>query len=454
MRKITFSIVVLVMLALGVTAVWAAGPANNTVPSTTNVTYDKDVAPILNNNCAVCHRPGEIGPMSLLSYKEVRPWAKNIKEKVASRTMPPWFADPNHGKFSNDRRLSDKEVATLVSWVDGGMKEGDAKDLPAAPNFTQGWNIGKPDAVLSMKEEYSVPADGVVDYQYFMVPTNFTEDHWIQAAEIRPGARSAVHHVIVFVQDPAGTTRPEAGVQMRPVSGANERRGGRGGAGAGGGRPRGEGGNRGGGGGGGWLLVGTAPGDSGVIMKERTGKLVKAGSTLMFQVHYTPNGKPVKDRTSIGLVFSKHAPEYEVKTIGVSNGSFIIPAGEGEYRVDSAAVFTEDSVVWSMFPHMHVRGKSFDYSIVYPDGHRELVLSVPSYDFNWQGSFRFAKPIEVPKGARLECTAYFDNSKGNKFNPDPSKDVKWGDQTWEEMMIGWMDYSVKSQRIAPRGAAD
>jgi hypothetical protein len=189
-------------------------------------------------------------------------------------------------------------------------------------------------------------------------------------------------------------------------------------------------------------------------MKEGTGKLVKAGSTLMFQVHYTPNGKAVKDRTSIGLVFAKHAPEYEVKTIGVSNGAFVIPAGESEYRVDSAAVFTEDSLVWSMFPHMHVRGKSFDYNIVYPDGHRELVLSVPKYDFNWQGSFRFEKPIEVPKGARLECTAYFDNSKRNKDNPDATKDVKWGDQTWEEMMIGWMDYSVKSQRIAPKGAAD
>jgi hypothetical protein len=465
MRKFAFSIVVLGMA----TAVGASGPAKKDsadVPST-GVTYSKDVAPILNNNCAVCHRPGEIGPMSLMSYKEVRPWAKSIKEKVASRTMPPWFADPNHGKFANDRRLSDKEVATLVSWVDGGMKEGDAKDLPPAPSFTQGWNIGKPDVVLSMKEEYSIPADGVVDYQYFMVPTNFTEDHWIQAAEIRAGARSAVHHVIVFVQDPPGTQRPEAGVQMRPTSGANERRPGRGGqaaaagagaasgggAGAGGAGARargGEGGNR----GGGWMLVGTAPGDSGVIMKEGTGKLVKAGSTLMFQVHYTPNGKAVKDRTSIGLVFAKHAPEYEVKTIGVSNGNFVIPAGESEYRVESAATFTEDAVVWSMFPHMHVRGKSFDYNIVYPDGHRELVLSVPAYDFNWQSSFRFAKPIEVPKGARLECTAYFDNSKGNKSNPDASKDVKWGDQTWEEMMIGFMDYSVKSQRIAPKGAAD
>jgi mono/diheme cytochrome c family protein len=454
MRKITFSIVILFM----VTAAWAAGPAN-TVPATTNVTYNKDVAPILNHNCAVCHRPGEIGPMSLMSYQEVRPWAKDIKEKVASRTMPPWFADPSHGKFSNDRRLSDQEIATLVSWVDGGMKEGDAKDLPATPNFTQGWNIGKPDVVFTMKEEYSVPADGVVDYQYFMVPTNFTEDHWIQGAEIRPGARSAVHHVIVFVQDPAGSTRPEAGVQLKVPAGANDRRAGRGGPGGGAataaGRGRGEGGgNRGGGGGGGWMLIGTAPGDSGAIMKEGTGKLIKAGSTLMFQVHYTPNGKAVKDRTSIGLIFSKHAPEYEVKSLGVTNGSFIIPAGESEYRVESAAVFTEDAIVWSMFPHMHVRGKSFDYNIVYPDGHRELVLSVPKYDFNWQGSFRFAKPIEVPKGARLECTAYFDNSKGNKYNPDPTKDVKWGDQTWEEMMIGFMDYSVKSQRVAPKGASE
>jgi len=259
MRKLTFSIAVLAMA----TAAWAAGPATNSVPSTTNVTYNKDIAPILNNNCATCHRPGEIGPMSLMNYKEVRPWAKDIKEKVTARTMPPWFADPNHGKFANDRRLSDKEIATLVAWVDGGMKEGDAKDLPATPNFTQGWNIGKPDVVFTMNEEFSVPADGVVEYKYFTVPTNFTEDHWIQGAEIRPGARSAVHHVIVYVQDPAGSTRPEAGVQVKTPAGANDRRGGRGGQGGGGtaagngaGRGRGEGGgNRGGAGGAPWMLI-------------------------------------------------------------------------------------------------------------------------------------------------------------------------------------------------------
>jgi hypothetical protein len=447
MRKFTFLGFVLI-----VAVAWAASPTPTSV-----VTFNKDVAPILNRNCANCHRPGEIGPMSLLSYKEARPWAKSIREKVVAREMPPWHADPNHGQFSNDRRLGEKDIATLVAWVDGGMKEGDAKDLPPTPKFTEGWNIGKPDVVLTMPDEYSVPAEGVVDYQYMTVETKFTEDHWIQAAEIRAGNRGVVHHIIVFVQDPPGTKREPAGVQMKLVGGAADtlprpqiRQ-------AAAGEPRkvGEprqagagGGNRGGGAGGGWVLIGTAPGDSGGEMKPGTAKLVKAGSKLIFQIHYTPNGTASKDRSSVGLIFAKTPPEYEVKTMGVTNNRFVIPAGEANYRVESAAVFSEDSLVYSVFPHMHVRGKAFEYRLIYPDGHSEIVASMPKYDFNWQGSYRFKTPLEVPKGSRLECVAYFDNSKGNKANPDADKDVRWGDQTWEEMMIGWMDYSVKSQRIS------
>jgi len=446
MRKLSF-----LGFILTVAVAWAASPTPTSV-----VTFNKDVAPILNRNCANCHRPGEIGPMSLLSYKDARPWAKSIKEKVISRTMPPWFADPNHGTFANDRRLSDKEIATLVSWVDGGMKEGDAKDLPPAPKFVEGWNIGKPDVVLTMPTEYSVPAEGVVDYQYMTVETNFTEDHWIQAAEIRAGNRAVVHHIIVFVQDPPGTKRDPAGVQMklaggaadtlprpqvRPVVAGETRKVGEPRqAGAGGG-------NRGGGGGGGWMLIGTAPGDSGGYMAPGTAKLVKAGSKFIFQIHYTPNGKASIDRSSIGLIFAKTPPEYEVKSLGVTNNRFVIPAGEANYRVESAVVFTEDSTLYSVFPHMHVRGKSFEYRLVYPDGHSEIVASMPAYDFNWQGSYQFKTPLDVPKGSRLECVAYFDNSKANKANPDSAKDVRWGDQTWEEMMIGFMDYSTKSQRI-------
>ena len=445
MRKITF-----LGFVLTVALAWAGAGS----PTATVVTFNKDVAPILNRNCANCHRPGEIGPMSLLSYKDARPWAKSIREKVIAREMPPWHADPNHGQFSNDRRLADKDVATLVAWVDGGLKEGDAKDLPPAPKFVEGWNIGKPDVVFTMSEDYPVPAEGVVDYQYMTVPTTFTEDRWIQAAEVRSGNRAVVHHVIVFVQDPKGSTRPPAGVQMKMVGGAADTlprpqvRPAVAGEARKVGEPRAAGGNRGGGAGGGWVLIGTAPGDSGAVMVPGTAKLVKAGSTLIFQIHYTPNGTAQKDRTSVGLIFAKNPPEYEVKTMGVTNNRFVIPAGEANYRVESAAVFTEDSVVWSVFPHMHVRGKSFEYRLLYPDGHAELIASMPKYDFNWQGGYRFKTPLEVPKGSRLECIAYFDNSKGNKANPDADKDVRWGDQTWEEMMIGWMDYSVKSQRVS------
>ncbi len=413
MRKLAF-----LFLILTVAFAWAAGPAATT--SASNVTFNKDVAPILNANCAICHRPGEIGPMSLLTYKDARTWGKSIREKVVKHEMPPWNADPTHGKFVNDRRLSDKDVATLVSWVDGGFKEGDAKDLPPARKFVEGWNIGKPDAVIDMGEDYSVPSEGVINYQYKTVTVPFTEDKWVQAAEVRSTNRAVVHHVIVFVQDPPGTQR-EAGGVVQHIAGQ---------------APRGERGGQ-------WLLIGTAPGDSGNTMNAGTGKLIKAGSKLVFQLHYTPNGTAQKDRTSVGLIFAKHPPQYEVKTIGVQNNRFLIPPGEADYRVESAAEFTEDAVVWSFFPHMHVRGKAFEYTIVYPDGKREVVLNVPKYDFNWQGGFKLATPLEVPKGARLECVAYFDNSKANKYNPDSSKEVKWGDQTWEEMMIGWMDYSVR-----------
>jgi hypothetical protein len=394
-------------------------------PLGATVTFTKDVAPILYARCVECHRPGEVAPMPLRTYKEVRPWAKAIREVVVERRMPPWLADPHYGEFANERRLSPPELHTIVAWVDGGAKEGDPKDLPPPPKFEEGWVIGKPDAVFSLPMEVSVPADGVVPYRYFAVPTNFTEDRWVQAAEVRIGNRGVVHHVIVTVLEPGGAPLPAAGEI---------------------GRPRGEAGTSrripvsG--------LVGTAPGMPPMILEPGQAKLVKAGSVLSFQMHYTPNGVAAGDRTSVGLIFARGPVEKRVLTGGAFGTNLAIPPGDSNYEVRSNYTFRQDSLILSFMPHMHVRGKDFEYKLVHPDGTSKLVLRVPRYDFNWQLEYVLKQPLAAPKGSRLECVAHFDNSAQNKFNPDPTRWVRWGDQTWEEMMIGWFDYILASKPAA------
>ena len=379
------------------------------------VTFSKDVAPIFFSKCASCHRPGEIAPMSLLSYKDARPWARSIKEKIVRREMPPWHADPQHGTFKNDRRLSDKEIATVVAWVDGGAKEGEAKDLPPMPHFADGWQIGKPDVVLSMTTEYAVPAEGTVSYQYFQIPTHFTEDKWIQAAEVRPGNRAVVHHVIVFLVGPDGLRQ-------------------RLGLGGGGGRQESFEG-----------LVGTAPGEEPMMLPDGIGKQIKAGSFLVLQMHYTPNGKATTDRTSVGLIFSRKPVRQALIGGAAMNRWFEIPAGADSYEVDSKYTFKADAHILNLMPHMHLRGKDFEYRLVYPDGTAKTILRVPRYDFNWQTRYELKDPVAAPRGSRLECIAHFDNSTKNKFNPDATKPVRWGQQTWEEMMIGFVGFTLDGQ---------
>jgi hypothetical protein len=383
--------------------------SSNTAP----VTFTRDVAPIFYKNCASCHRSGEIAPMSLMTFKDARPWARSIREKVADGTMPPWHADPKHGSFKNDRRLSKKDIDTIIAWVDGGAAEGNPKELPRAPQFTEGWQIGKPDVVLTMGKEYSVPAEGVVNYQYFLVPTGFTEDKWIQAAEVRPGNRAVVHHVIVFV------VTTESLRQRLSLFG--------------------EGGIDG--------LVGTAPGEAGMVLPDGVGRLLKAGSILVLQVHYTPNGTAQKDRTSVGFIFSKKPIEKSASSGAAMNRRFAIPPGDGNYEVRSNFAFKEDSHIMSLMPHMHVRGKDFEYSLIYPDGTSKVILSVPRYSFNWQTRYEFKEPVAAPKGSRLVCVAHFDNSSNNKWNPDPSKTIRWGPQTWDEMMIGFVGFTVDNQDL-------
>jgi hypothetical protein len=440
------------------------------------VTFTKDVAPIVYDKCVSCHRPGEIAPFSLVTYNDARPWAKAIKKNVADQVMPPWHADPKYGKFANERRLTQNEIDTIVSWVDQGAPQGNPKDLPPMPRFDDGWTMGKPDLVIDMGTDFPVPAEGVVDYKYFTVPTNFTEDRWIQAAEIRSGNRAVVHHVIVFIDEPNGSITRAPGIQvLQPAAaGVNAPAASPGAdatrttpatppatppsqaptaanaapASASPGAPAARAANSRPSRGLGAFLVGFAPGTRPTVYPEGSGKRIKAGATLTFQMHYTPNGTGTTDRTLVGLKFAKAPSQSELRTVAVLNSRFVIPANAASHKVESAAMFTDDVKIWSLFPHMHVRGKSFEYRLVYPDGRSEIVLSVPKYDFNWQGEYTFAEPLQAPKGSRLECVAYFDNSTANKANPDASKDVKWGDQTWEEMMIGWTTYSVESGKLS------
>ena len=447
---LTLSLAIVVIAhALGAEASAQAAQQNRaaaTDPATP--TFTRDVAAIMFAKCASCHRPGEVAPMPLLSYSDARPWASAIKQKVSTRAMPPWHADPAHGTFRNDLRLSDKDIDTIVRWVDGGAREGDPSALPPLPKFPEGWQIGKPDAVFEMAQDFDVPASGEIAYQYFEVPTNFTEDKWMQAGEVRAGDRSHVHHIIVYVREPGRTARPNV-ITVRPIiepaaplqsavlperapaaAAATAPRA----AAAQGGRPP---------GGGDAMLVNWAVGEDAPVHLPGTAKRIPAGSTLIFQVHYTTNGKPGRDRSRIGLVFAKEAPQREIRTGLISNAVFAIPPGAGNHQVEAEATFSDDVKIWSMHPHMHLRGKDMTYTATYPDGRSEILLRVPKYDFGWQTDYWLAQPLSVPKGTKIRVSAHFDNSPANRANPDPKAVVRWGDQTWEEMMIGFFTYTVE-----------
>jgi hypothetical protein len=294
----------------------------------------------------------------------------------------------------------------LLSWVDQGCPKGDEKDLPPRRTFSSDWRIGKPDAVVSMTETYQVPAESPksgIPYQYFTMETNFDEDKWVERAEARAGSPEVVHHIVVFIVPP-GAKFNQRDPGMR-------------------------------------VLCGTAPGDMPFIAPPGAAKKLPKGAKLVFQMHYTPNGKAQPDQSSVGLVFAKKPVEYQVRTVPVFNPKIAIPAGESNYEIESEFVIKENSRIFSFMPHMHVRGKDFFIEAILPDGTKETLLSVPRFNFNWQSVYRFAEPVSVPAGTKIHCIAHFDNSTKNPNNPDPTKTVFWGDQTWEEMMIGWMDFA-------------
>lgn len=385
------------------------------------VTFTKDVAPVLQKNCQTCHRPGEAAPFSLLTYEQARPWAKAMKEAVLLKKMPPWFADPHFGKFSNDRSLSQKDIDTLVSWADAGAPEGDPKDMPPPANFVEGWRIPKPDVVIEMPNAFEIPAAGTIEYQYIVVPSGFTEDKWVRFSEARPGNRQLVHHIIAFIREPGSKWMKDAkpGVPFVPHKDKDGKK-------DEGGQP-------------GDALAGYAPGTVPVELAPGQAKLIKAGSDIVFQMHYTANGHAGTDRSKVGMVFATEPPKERVFTLAAAKGDFKIPPGDANYKVDSEFEMGTQVKLIGLLPHMHLRGKDFEYRVVYPTGETETILSVPHYSFSWQLSYYPVKPIVLTKGTKIECTAHYDNSPNNPSNPDATKEVTWGDQSWDEMMIGFFD---------------
>ena len=411
-------------------------------------TYSKDVAPILFKSCVGCHRPGEMGPMPLLTFQQVRPYAAAIGRRVQNGTMPPWHAEAPVGHFLNERRLTAEEKDTIARWVAGRSPQGDPNDLPPAPTFVEGWAIGTPDSVLAMQKEFEVPASGTIDYQNFPIPTNFTEDKWVQAMELRTSAPSVVHHILVFARETGVEPRRDPFRQVALPNGGNfgvtppERR-----------QPPQQGApqqaaqnqaprtpvRQ-------TLIASLAPGTTTMVFQPGTALQIKAGTTLVFQIHYTANGTVTKDQSRIGFIFAKEPPRQEIMSSQFLNPQLILPAGAGNQRVDSEIEFTQDSHIWALIPHTHLRGKSWEYQLKYPDGRSEVVLSVPKYDFNWQTYYHYAKPIAAPKGSRLQAIAHYDNSAANRSNPDPKAEVHWGEQTWEEMQYTGITYTVDSSQ--------
>lgn len=461
MRNILqFSVLALIVIASAFVSLPAisANSAVNELRSEEVATFNKHVAPIFFKNCAECHRPGEAAPMSLLSYKEARPWAKSIKEKVVSREMPPWHADPRYGEFKNNRRLTDTEIATIASWVDNGAREGEARDLPSAPKFVDGWTIGKPDLVISMPEAFKVDASGPDEYQLFTLDHTFTQDTYVKAVEARPGNRKIVHHLVAMIKPPDDPTKPQLSKEEAekvkaaqekesiffregfvervkadaPVydNGCELKNGGSG-------RTRNTDKR-----GSALMSILTVyvPGGNPNAFEEGTVKFIPAGSKIVLQVHYSKAAGEVQtDRSSVALIFATKPPAKVSTTEMVFNTYFQVGPGEAGHPVSACWTTDSDMQITSLMPHMHMRGAAMEVKAVFPDGRKAILLNVPRYDFSWQTSYELSEPLSVPKGTTIFVTGVFDNSAKNRYNPDPTRFVRWGQPTYDEMMLCFIE---------------
>jgi peroxiredoxin len=362
------------------------------------ITYYNQVSRILQRNCESCHRAGESAPFSLDSYKQAKSHGGMIRKVTQNKTMPPWLANPKVGEWANDPSLSASDIDALSEWFTNGMPEGDVKETPVPIVWPKGWNIGTPDVVYTIAKPISVPANGVMPYQYEIVQTSFSDDKWIQASEIRVTHPEVVHHVVVY--------------EKSKLSGGDFD----------------------------GFLAGKVPGDSWRVFPKGMAKKLSKNSELIFEIHYTPNGTAVNDQPQLGFVFASAPPAHEVSSMAIGDKNFSIPAYDPNYPVSGEEVVKKNIKLISFLAHMHLRGKAFQYQATYPDGKKELLLDIPKYDFNWQLLYDAKKPIEIPMGTKLTATGWFDNSEKNPANPDPSKTVKFGLQTFEEMMIGYIDY--------------
>jgi hypothetical protein len=400
-------------------------PAQNAVSAPT---FYRDVLPILQQRCQSCHRPGEIASsLSFLTYPETRQWAAGIRDATRSKAMPPWFADPCCGQFSNDPSLTQEQISTLAAWADASAPAGDPHDAPPAAHWTYGWNIPLPDTILTMPKPVVIPAHGDVEYTYEIVPTNFAEDKWIRMSELRPSSREHVHHAVVYIRPPNSDWLRGAPVGVPFTASslgdehlqhqAHETKSD--------------------------MLLVYAPGSAPDRWPDGMAKFVPAHSDLVFQMHYTTNGHATSDQSSIGLVFTEKPPSQRVLTLQLANDhdTIPIPPNADNYRVEVHGTLPNDCTLLSFFPHMHLRGKRFEYNIVHADKSTETLLRV-NYDFYWQLSYKLAEPRALKAGTELQAVAWYDNSRKNRHNPDPDSAVTWGDQTYNEMMVGFFDVAV------------